>query len=67
MKYEVNYTIGDDDENFGADEMADEIRAFYMDAAERGGRVVGNHTLTLSGGEYLFFVAEFPDEADSPA
>jgi hypothetical protein len=44
--------------------MADEIQAFYTDAAQRGGRIVASYTLSLAGEEHVFFVSEFSDSVE---
>ena len=64
LKYEVTYTTERADDDFGPAEMADEIRAFYESARERGGRVIEAFSYDMDG-DVLFFVAELPDDADT--
>ena len=66
MQYEVDY-----DEWSGVDaspvEISEQIAARYQDAADRGGRIVASHTLSVGRRETIFFVGAFPDERGSGA
>lgn len=53
--------------------VAAEIKAHYEDVAQKGGKIVGSHTLQYAHysegngqpGDYVFLVAEFPEPQDT--